>query len=93
MNGPLYLRATDGVEVFVRQHVPTLVSGGERVLIFNGKHGFVSPENFEWMKTAPPDDLGKMRVMRITEHASEDWLPKAPKLRAESFRYQPEERA
>lgn len=92
MSGPLYLHATDGVEIFSRPYAPTFVSGGERVLIFNGKHGFVSPENFEWMKTASSDDLGKMRVMRITEHASEDWLPKVPKLRPESFRYQPEER-
>jgi len=87
--GPLYLRATDGMEVFIRAAAPTFVSGQERVLIFDGKHGFVSPENFAWMKTAAPANLGKMRVMQITKTASDGWLPKAPKL--DSFRYHPEE--
>lgn len=88
-NGPMYLRASDGIDVFVNGYLPTFVSGGERVIVYDGKRGYVSRENFDWMKTATPEELGAMRVMRITETASKGWMPKAPRLELETFRWTP----
>jgi hypothetical protein len=85
----MYLRSSGDFDVFVSDFVPTLVSGGERVIVYDGKRGYVSRENFDWMKTAAPDDLGKMRVMRVTLSASDGWVPKTPPLELETFRYSP----
>ena len=86
-NGPMYLRSASDLDVFVNAYLPTFVSGGERVIVYDGKRAYVSRENFDWMKTASPEELGGMRVMRITEHASDGWLPKSPKLSPEIFRW------
>lgn len=86
-NGPLYLSASSDLDVFVNAYLPTFVSGGERVIVYDGKRGYVSRENFDWMKTATSEQLGGMRVMRITENASDGWIPKAPKLKLDTFRW------
>ena len=82
--GPMYLRDGSDIEV-LPSAVPTRVVEGERLVVYDGKHAYVSPENFEWMKTAQADELGAMRVMRVTQAHTKGWLPKRPEL--ESWRY------
>jgi hypothetical protein len=84
--GPMYLRSAGDLDVFPSD-VPTRVVEGERLVIYDGKRAYVSYDNFTWMKSATPDELGAMRVMRVTQAYVKDRMVKAPKL--ESFRYAP----
>lgn len=85
VNGPMYLRSASDMDVFINDYVPTFFADSERAIVYDGKKAFVSRETFEWMKTASSDELGAMRVMRITE-ASKKWIPKAP---TQLFRWSP----
>ena len=84
--GPMYLRDARDIDVFPSA-VATFLMDGARLIVYDGKRAYVSPQNLEWMKTADPVELGDMRVMRVTDAHTKGWLPKAPKL--ESFRYAP----
>jgi hypothetical protein len=81
----MYLRSASDIDVRIGWQVPSRL--GERLVVYDGKVAYVSKDNFEWMKTAPSDELGAMRVMRVTAAHTKGWLPKAPKL--ETFRYAP----
>lgn len=87
MSGPMYLRDSSGVDVFINAYVPEFFADGERAIVYDGKRGYVSRETFQWMKTATSAELGDMRVMRITSTAAKGWMPPTPK--PESFRYVP----
>jgi len=68
MNGPQYLRSAGDLDVVTGVYIPTFIDE-QRIVVYDGKRGYVSPENFEWMKTAGPQELGAMRVIRIRSDA------------------------
>lgn len=88
MNGPMYLRDASSIDVVPSVYVQTFFSGGERAIVYDGKRGFVSPETLNWMKTATADELGAMRVMRVTSTAAKGWAPTVVRPEA-TFRYAP----
>lgn len=84
MNGPRFLRSAGDLDVVIGPYAPTFIEEDQRVIFLEGSRGFVSADNFEWMKTATPAELGAMRMIRISD-APPEWLPKPPKL--PEFRY------
>lgn len=58
------------LEIRVDRWVPTRTDDGKRAIYHDGRVGYVSPENWQWMPTAPVDELLTMAVISMPTRAA-----------------------